>query len=264
MTYEEILSDANNLYRAYKASVKGSKWKETTQKFMMNFLRYIFSIQEDLLNRTLENGPTEEFSLSERGRVRPITSIRIRDRIVRHVLCDDVLLPEVKKHIIYDNGASIKGRGISHQRERFEVHLRRYYKLHGNEELLDLLEHIKQIADELGIHINEKKTRIVKMSSTYKFLQVKYTLTKDGKIIKRINPERITTMRRKLKKLAAKVDNGEVLYENVENMFRGWMGSFYKLLSRQQRKNLMTLYGDLFNKTLSVVDKKLVIFDKEE
>lgn len=398
MTYEEILSDANNLYRAYKASVKGSKWKETTQKFMMNFLRYIFSIQEDLLNRTLENGPVEEFSLSERGRVRPISSIRIRDRIVRHALCDEILLPEVKKHIIYDNGASIKGRGISHQRERFEVHLRRYYKQYGNEgwilfgdfskfygniiheiakrellklfdddefidwlltlifdgfkidvsymtdeeyancmtetfnkldyreipkeqltgekwmeksvnigdqlsqvigiyypyridnyvkyvrsqkfygrymddwyimnlskeELVDLLEHIRVIAKELGIHINEKKTRIVKISSTYKFLQVKYTLTKDGKIVKRINPDRVTTMRRKLKKLAIKVANGEIPYENIENMFRGWMGSFHKLLSRQQRKNLITLYEDLFDKTLSIVGKKLVIFDKEE
>lgn len=398
MTYEEILSDANNLYRAYKASVKGSKWKETTQKFMMNFLRYIFSIQEDLLNRTLENGPVEEFSLSERGRVRPISSIRIRDRIVRHALCDEILLPEVKKHIIYDNGASIKGRGISHQRERFEVHLRRYYKQYGNEgwilfgdfskfydniiheiakrellklfdddefidwlltlifdgfkidvsymtdeeyancmtetfnkldyreipkeqltgekwmeksvnigdqlsqvigiyypyridnyvkyvrsqkfygrymddwyimnlskeELVDLLEHIRVIAKELGIRINEKKTRIVKISSTYKFLQVKYTLTKDGKIVKRINPDRVTTMRRKLKKLAIKVANGEIPYENIENMFRGWMGSFYKLLSRQQRKNLITLYEDLFDKTLSIVGKKLVIFDKEE
>ena len=42
MNYEEIVCDANNLYRAYKTSVKSSKWKETTQKFMMNFLRYIF------------------------------------------------------------------------------------------------------------------------------------------------------------------------------------------------------------------------------
>ncbi len=71
-------------------------------------------------------------------------------------------------------------------------------------------------------------------------------------------------MRRKLKKLAIKVANGEIPYENIENMFRGWMGSFYKLLSRQQRKNLITLYEDLFDKTLSIVGKKLVIFDKEE
>ena len=133
MDYEEIVCDANNLYRAYKASIKNSKWKETVQKFMLNFLRHIFSIQEDLLNRTLQNGPVEEFELSERGRVRPITSIQIRDRIIRHALCDEVLLPEVRKRIIYDNCASIKGRGISMQRKRFEVHLRKYHKLYGNE-----------------------------------------------------------------------------------------------------------------------------------
>ena len=89
MTYEEIVCDANNLYKAYKASIKGSKWKETTQKFMINFLRYLIDIQDDLRGRTLQNGPTEEFSLSERGRVRPITSIRIRDQLVRRAVRQD-------------------------------------------------------------------------------------------------------------------------------------------------------------------------------
>lgn len=28
MTYEELVCDANNLYKAYKASIKGSKWKD--------------------------------------------------------------------------------------------------------------------------------------------------------------------------------------------------------------------------------------------
>ena len=396
MTYEEIVCDANNLYKAYRASIKNSKWKETTQKFMMNFLRYIFEIQEDLHNRTLKNGKNQEFSISERGRIRHITSIPISDRIVRHVLCDEVLLPEVQKKLIYDNGASIKGRGISHQRERFEVHLRKYYKKYGNEgyilfgdftkfydniihdiakkeflklfndvefidwlltvifdgfkvdvsymtdeeyatcldkpfnkldyqeipkkqltgekwmhksvnigdqlsqilgiyypypidnyvkyvrsqkfygrymddwyimnpskeELQDLLNHIRDIAKERGIHINEKKTRIVKISGTYKFLQVRYTLTKEGKIIKRINPDRVTAMRRKLKKLSVKVQNGELSYECVEGMFKSWMGSFYKLLSKQQRHNLMQLYEELFNKSITVVQKKLIIIDK--
>lgn len=396
MNYEEIVCDANNLYRAYKASVKNSKWKESVQRFMLNFLRHIFSIQEDLLNRTLQNGPVDEFQQSERGRVRPITSIQIRDRIVRHALCDEVLLPEVKKHIIYDNCASLKGRGISMQRKRFEVHLRKYYRLYGNEGcilfgdfskfydniiheiakrellklfdddefidwlltlifdgflvdvsymseeeyatclfdtfnkleyreipkelltgekwmaksvnigdqlsqiigiyypyridnyvkyvrgekfygrymddwyimnpdrdvLLNLLANIRKIANELGIHINEKKTRIVKISSTYKFLQVKYSLSKDGKVIKRINPERVTTQRRKLKKLAVKVENGEIEYENVENMFKSWMGSFYKLMSKKQRKNLIELYEQLFNKTITIVNKKMIIADK--
>ena len=133
MTYEEIICDANNLYKAYLASIKGSKWKESTQKFMLTYLKSIFVIQDQLRLRTFQNGKTEEFLLSERGRIRSITSIQFSGRVVRHVLCDDVILPEVKKKIIYDNGASIKGRGISHQRKRFEVHLRKYYKEYGNE-----------------------------------------------------------------------------------------------------------------------------------
>lgn len=355
----------------------------------MNFLRYIFEIQEDLLNRTLKNGPTQEFTLHERGRIRPITSIQIRDRIVRHTLCDEVILPEIKKHIIYDNCASIKGRGIGLQRKRFEIHLHKYYQEYGNDgwilfgdfskfydniiheiakrellklfddefidwlltlifegfkidvsymsdeeyascmddtfnkleyrkvpkklltgekwmeksvnigdqisqaigiyypyridnyvkyvrsqkyygrymddwyimnpskdELEDLLVNICKITEEYGIHINKKKTRIVKISSTYKFLQIKYTLTDSGKVIKRINPKSVTAMRRKLKKLASKVTNGEADYDNVENMFRGWMGAHYKLLSKEQRKNLIQLYKDLFDKDITIVNKK--------
>lgn len=394
--YEQIVADANNLYKAYKASIKGSQWKETSQRFQLNFLSYIFEIQESILNRTLKNGPVQEFALNERGRIRPISSIPIEDRIIRHVLCDDILMPEVRKHIIYDNGASIKGRGISFQRKRFEVHLKKYYKLYGNEgyillgdfskfydnvihaiakaELLklfddnefidwlltiifdgfkidvsymsddeydnclnslfnkleyrkipeelktgdkfmeksinigdqlsqiigiyypyridnyikyvrgikfygrymddwyvmnpskevleDILENVKLIAKELGIHINEKKTRIVKISSTYRFLQVKFSLTGNGKVIKRINPKRVTSLRRKLKKLAVKVQNDDICYVQVENMFKSWMGGYYKLLSRKQRENLLRLYEDLFNKVITINNKKLIITDK--
>lgn len=275
MNYEEIVCDANNLYRAYKVSVKSSKWKESTQKFMMNFLRYIFEIQDDIINRTLQNGPTQEFELHERGRIRPITSIQIRDRIVRHSLCDEVLLPEVKKHIIYDNCASIKGRGIYYpypidnyvkyvrQQKFYGRYMDDWYIMNpSKEELEDLLENICKIAAELGIHINRKKTRIVKISSKYKFLQIKYTLTDTGKVIKRINPDRVTAMRRKLKKLAVKVRNEEADYDNVENMFRGWMGGHYKLLSREQRKNLIQLYEDLFSKEITIVNKKLIVSDR--
>lgn len=347
MNYEEIVCDANNLYRAYKVSVKSSKWKESTQKFMMNFLRYIFEIQDDLINRTLQNGPTQEFELHERGRIRPITSIQIRDRIVRHSLCDEVLLPEVRKHIIYeiakrellklfnddefidwlltlifkgfqidvsymsdeeyeacmtDTFNKLEYRNIPKEKLTGEKWMEKsvnigdqlsqvigiYYpypidnyvkyvrqqKFYGRymddwyimnpskEELEELLENVCKIAAELGIHINRKKTRIVKISSKYKFLQIKYTLTDTGKVIKRINPDRVTAMRRKLKKLAVKVGHEEADYDNVENMFRGWMGGHYKLLSREQRKNLIQLYEDLFSKKITIVNKKLIVSDR--
>jgi hypothetical protein len=45
-------------------------------------------------------------------------------------------------------------------------------------------------------------------------------------------------------------------------MFRGWMGGHYKLLSREQRKNLIQLYEDLFSKEITIVNKKLIVSDR--
>ena len=41
------------------------------------------------------------------------------------------------------------------------------------------------------------------------------------------------------------------------------MGSYYKLLTKIQRKNLIKLYEDLFNKRVNIVQKKMVITEQE-
>lgn len=123
----------------------------------------------------------------------------------------------------------------------------------SKEELEDILENIKRIAADYGIHINTKKTCIVKLSSTYKYLQVRYTLTSTGKVIKRINPQRVTAFRRKLKKLAALVNDNKAKYEDVENMFRSWMGGNYKLMSKETRIGLLNLFEDLFDVEITFV-----------
>ena len=133
----------------------------------------------------------------------------------------------------------------------------------SKEELLDLLAHIQEIAGELGIHINMKKTRIVKFSSQFTFLQIKYRVAEDGKVYKWLTSEKVTAMRKKLKKLAAKVKSGEKSYDRVEEMFRSWMGSFYKLMTRYQRKGLIQLFEDLFDKRITVHERKLTFTDKE-
>ena len=91
------------------------------------------------------------------------------------------------------------------------------------------------------------------------YLQVKYTLTQTGKVIKRINPKRVIAMRRRLKKLKKKVESSEVDYINVENTFKAWMGSFYKLLSAAQRNGLVQLYERLFDKHIAIDSGKMII-----
>ena len=138
----------------------------------------------------------------------------------------------------------------------------------NKEDLYIILEEIRKIASKLGIHINENKTKIVRMDETFKYLQIKYQVTSSGHIIKKINPKRVACMRKKLKKLARKLNDGDANYNSIEEMYRSWMGNFYKLMSKDQRKNLIRLYEELFSKEIRFInrsgERKMIITNKKE
>lgn len=115
------------------------------------------------------------------------------------------------------------------------------YAIHENKEFLeDLLQGIIAIADDLGITVNTRKTRICKLSSMWRFLQVQYSLTDTGRVIQKINPKRLTAMRRKMKKLVHKMPEKE-----FDDWFNAWMCNHYKIMSKQQRENMNTLHDQL-------------------
>lgn len=115
------------------------------------------------------------------------------------------------------------------------------YAIHESKEFLeDLLQGIIAIANELGITVNTRKTRICKLSSMWRFLQVQYSLTDTGRVIQKINPKRVTAMRRKMKKLVYKLSEKE-----FDDWFNAWMCNHYKIMSKQQRENMNTLYAKL-------------------
>lgn len=115
------------------------------------------------------------------------------------------------------------------------------YAIHESREFLeDLLQGIIAIANELGISVNTRKTRICKLSSMWRFLQVQYSLTETGRVIQKINPKRLTAMRRKMKKLVHILPEKE-----FDDWFGSWMKNYYKIMSKQQRVNMNTLYNEL-------------------
>lgn len=121
------------------------------------------------------------------------------------------------------------------------------YIIHEDKEFLkELLRNIKTIANELGLIINDKKTRIVKLSQQFKILQINYQLTETGRIIRKISPKAITRERRKLKAYKRLLDNKKLTYKEIENIFKSWMSGNYKNMSMQQISNMSQLYYDLF------------------
>jgi hypothetical protein len=53
-----------------------------------------------------------EITLHERGKKRHIKSVHISERIIQKALSDYVMVPILSNPLVYDNGASIKGKGV--------------------------------------------------------------------------------------------------------------------------------------------------------
>lgn len=378
------LTDLNLLYDSYLASMKGSAWKEEPQRFEIDFLTEIVKLKHEIDGRTYRTSPGMEFELNERGKIRHIHGARMRDRVVRHALCDGELSAVLRPYLIYNNGASQKGKGLSFARTMFERDLHNYWLEHrtnegfvgfvdlskfydnirhdrireqvmpllseeagwlldeilrhfeidvsymtdaeyarcmdekfnsvwyyenipmdartgekfmpkgvdigdqvsqdigvffptridnyikivrgckrygrymddmyiicrDREELESIIAGAKVEAERLGMFINEHKTRIVRLSDTFKFLQIKYSLTETGKVIKRINPPAVTRERRKLKAYKYLMERGQMHYEDIEQAAKGWMGDHAAIMSKQQIDHMKALYMTLFGKEL--------------
>lgn len=362
--------DGNALYDAYLRAKSGSDWKPQVQRYEMTYLLDLSKMQRELKEHTYEFQPSTNFVINERGKTRPITGEQIRDRIAKHSLCDEVLTPAIKDHLIYDNGASQKGKGIDFTRRRLEAHLHRFFRenqsndgyillmdfskyydnirhdklmelfgkyvdndtalwflekivdnekvdvsymsdeeyesamddvfnslehekvdkslltgkkflrkhlnigdqvaqdagiaypipidnyikivkgvkfygrymddsyvIHKDKEFLKgLLIEIVEIAHDLGITVNLRKTRICKLSEMWRFLQIQYSLTDTGRVIHKIHPKRLTGMRRKAKKLALILSE-----KDFDDWFRSWFNGHCHYMSKLQRSNMLDL-----------------------
>lgn len=373
------ISDLNKLYRAYLESKRGSSWKPQVQMYEMDYLAKLVATSNELESPTYYARKGSSFIVNERGKQRNIRSNPFSDRVVRRSLCDECLTPTLRQYLIHDNGASLPGKGISFTRRRFEQHLHEFYRKHGNEgyillidfskyydniqhqklrdkikkyikdeEILwlfdkvlenfkidvsylndelyskcldmkfdgdkqsklnpkyltgekfmekslaigdqvsqicsiffpaeidnyckivrsirfygrymddsyiisddknflhEMLNEITKIANKLGIFINEKKTRIMKLNQPFTYLKLRYKLTSTGHLVKRINSQAVTRERRKLKKYRGLVNDGRMSLEDAKTSFKSWYGSSEKLLSYRTRNNMRALYNELF------------------
>jgi hypothetical protein len=120
--------DIDNLYQALRESVRGVSWKESVQRYEANAMRNIIETRHKLLEgENVQNGFVE-FTLRERGKIRHIRSVHISERVVQKCLCNQVLVSILSNSLIYDNGASIKGKGVHFAIKRFIAHLSRFYR----------------------------------------------------------------------------------------------------------------------------------------
>ena len=130
--FEDVFS-FENLYKAYKKCIAGVGWKTSTKNYSKHALENICKTRNALLDGSFRSKGFDKFAIKERGKIRNIQAVHISERVVQRCLCDNWLMPEIRKRLIYDNGATIDGKGLKFAVDRITTHLRRYYRKFKND-----------------------------------------------------------------------------------------------------------------------------------
>lgn len=341
----ENVADPENLYVAFKKSRRGVSWKESIQRYEMNLFRNILETRRKLLAGENATHGFVEFDLMERGRLRHIKSVHISERVVQKCLCDTVLVPMIARLLVYDNGASLKNKGLHFAINRLITHMGKFYRKNGNSnegyclsidfsKYFDSIKHevlfqqqdkifsdkrivnllrdfispfgdgvslglgsqvsqisailypnrmdhcikeaqrikyygrymddfyiihkdreylkfcqseIQSLCETIGITINQKKSKIVKLKHGIKFLKGNYSLTETGRIVRRAAPESRKRMRRKLRKFKELLEAGKMSYNDIYDGYQSWRGGYLKRFDAYHTIRRMDgLYNRLF------------------
>lgn len=130
----ENLCTLNALFDAAKKSRQSIRWKSSVQRYFMSWLRNIILLRFMLLTGKDVTLGFICFTIRERGKTRYIRSVHFKERVPQRSLCDNALVPVLSRSLIYDNGASLEGKGISFALKRLKEHLHRYFRKHGSNE----------------------------------------------------------------------------------------------------------------------------------
>lgn len=120
------------LYLSYKKCRRGVGWKPSVQAFNSNICLNVYRLYKVIKSGEFKSRGFHVFEVWERGKRRTIKSVTVRERVLQRCLCDYCLVPALSKSLIYDNGASVKGKGYTFHLDRMEHHLRQHYARYGS------------------------------------------------------------------------------------------------------------------------------------
>lgn len=92
-------------------------------------------------------------------------------------------------------------------------------------ELASLLGEISNQLALLRLEVNMEKTHITKLAHGFTWLQVKYNITKTGKLLKRMSHGKVVRERRRLKAFRRMMDAGQMTENDIWEAYQSWRGS---------------------------------------
>ena len=141
----------NHMMNSGKQCLKGVLWKGTAQKFYLSMSKIVISLLNGVNDYTYKFKGFYRFDISERGKIRHIRSVDIKERCVQKTLCNYCMVPVIERRLIANNAASRLGKGYHYTIMKLREHLRHYIHVHGTEGyilLFDFKNYFESISHE--------------------------------------------------------------------------------------------------------------------
>lgn len=128
-TFKDAMS-FRHLRISARECTKGVKWKPSVQMFEIYALQWTADLHRQLVDHSYKSKGFYKFWLLERGKMRYIRSVHISERCVQKCANNYGVKPVVEPRLIYDNGASRRGKGTDFAIKRLRKHLATHYRKH--------------------------------------------------------------------------------------------------------------------------------------
>ena len=116
------------------ASRKGVLWKGSVARYNANYFKNARYAHKLLAaGKDIRQG-FYHFQIIERGKLRDVHSLHYAERVIRRSICTNAMVPILSHGLIYDNGASLKNKGINFAINRCAAMLHRYWRKYGDNE----------------------------------------------------------------------------------------------------------------------------------
>ena len=125
INFEEIIS-VENLLLAWKEFLRGKRNKKDVQEFQLHLMDNVFSLHNDLKNKTYKHGGYTAFNISD-PKPRNIHKASVRDRLLHHAIYR-ILYPYFDKKFIHDSYSCRINKGTHKAINRFRDFFRKVSK----------------------------------------------------------------------------------------------------------------------------------------
>lgn len=130
-SFEKVIS-MQSFIRSLKRRRRDVMWKGSVQRYVFHAIVKMKRAKDDLWAGKLNIEPQgAEKTIYERGKKRDIHPVKIDLRVIQGALCDSCITPLIQPSLIYDNPASLTGKGVSMARKRIMKFLVREIRKHG-------------------------------------------------------------------------------------------------------------------------------------